>query len=249
MDTDNNFDVFISYSNIDKPIADIVCSELEKFQFTCWYAPRDIPPGESWPGSIVKAISSAKIVVLIFTATSNESDQVLKEIDRAITKKIKVIPFRVENKDLSPGLEYLISTCQWINAFENPIEEHATELRKAISKMLPPKQELLYVKGCIYKWLEVIDPGTHGEDFKVKCRNCEFVKAYDRIFNEHPPEICPVCRFDGEKIIQSNWYVIQPGGMGDRDIRCKKCRDIIIVSHYESDFKIPENCPTCHFSG
>jgi hypothetical protein len=90
MDKDNNVDVFISYSHKDKAIAGLVCSELESNKIKCWYAPRDILPGESWGGAIVKAISSAKVLILIFTSSSNESDQVLREVERAVNKKLKV---------------------------------------------------------------------------------------------------------------------------------------------------------------
>ena len=249
MATHNDVDIFISYSNKDQAIADIVCSELEKNDIICWYAPRDIKPGESWAGSIMNAISSAKILLLIFTSSSNESVQVLREIERAVNKRIKVVPFRIENKEPSGDMEYFISTCQWINAFTHTVAEHAIELRHALKQILPEKQRLLFEKGCIYKWLEVIDPGFHGEDLKVKCCNCAFEKIYNPIFNENPPEVCPACRFDGNRKKHSDWYVIQPGGMGDKDIRCKKCRDLIVVSHYESDFQMPDSCPTCHFSG
>lgn len=246
---DNEIDVFISYSHEDKSLADIVCSELTRDEIKCWYAPRDIKAGESWAGSIIKAISSAKILVLIFTSRSNESTQVRREIERATSKNIKVVPFRVENKDFSADLEYFISSCQWVDAFTRPVEEHVKELLEEIRKILPPKERLSYTKGSTYRWLEITDEGYLGESVEVACRSCGFKKHYDPIFNDRPPEYCPACGFDGKKKTNAQWYVIQPGGMGDRDIRCKKCRDIIVVSHYESDYKIPESCPTCHFGG
>ena len=249
MTNKNNFDVFISYSHKDKAIADLVCSGLESKKVKCWYAPRDIHPGESWGGAIIKAISSAKVLLLIFTSNSNESDQVLREVERAINKKVKVVPFRVENKNPSADLEYFISTCQWIDAFVHSIEEHVNELLKVVEKILPPPQTISYSKGAVYKWWEVIDAGNQGEDIKLKCSSCNSIRSYDLIFNEYPPDVCPVCSFDGEKKSNNKWYVIQAAGMGDRDIVCKKCRDIIIVTHYQSDFEIPESCPSCHFAG
>jgi len=52
-------DVFISYSSEDKNVADAVCGTLEKQDVRCWIASRDVPPGQSWPAAIVKAISNS----------------------------------------------------------------------------------------------------------------------------------------------------------------------------------------------
>ena len=73
-------DVFISYSHKDKSVADAICARLEGDGVRCWYAPRDIAPGSDWAGSIIDAIASAKIMVLIFTDFSNASSQVLREV-------------------------------------------------------------------------------------------------------------------------------------------------------------------------
>jgi rubrerythrin len=146
-------------------------------------------------------------------------------------------------------LEYFISSCQWIDAFTHPIEEHVTDLLKAVRKLIPAPESISYSKGANYKWGMIIDSGHQGEDVKLQCRSCNSVKTYDIIFNDRPPDTCPVCGFDGEKKPNNKWYVIQAAGMGDRDIVCKKCRNMIMVTHYQSDFEIPESCPSCHFSG
>ncbi|MFL6797219.1 MAG: toll/interleukin-1 receptor domain-containing protein [Xanthobacteraceae bacterium] len=47
------FDVFISYSQIDKVTADAACATLEAGGIRCWIAPRDIVPGVPWAGAII----------------------------------------------------------------------------------------------------------------------------------------------------------------------------------------------------
>ena len=44
---------FISYSSVNKNIADAIVADLEQHGIRCWYAPRDIRPGSPWMGSIV----------------------------------------------------------------------------------------------------------------------------------------------------------------------------------------------------
>ena len=41
-------DIFISYSILDKAIADAVCTQLEKQGIRCWIAPRNILAGAEW---------------------------------------------------------------------------------------------------------------------------------------------------------------------------------------------------------
>lgn len=43
-----NHDVFISYSSKDKKVADAIVADMEQHNIRCWYAPRDIRPGDEW---------------------------------------------------------------------------------------------------------------------------------------------------------------------------------------------------------
>jgi hypothetical protein len=88
-------DVFISYSAADKPIADAMCSTLESNGLRCWIAPRDILPGMDWGGSIIDAIATSRVMVIVLSSNSNKSPQVKREVERAINKDVIVIPFRI----------------------------------------------------------------------------------------------------------------------------------------------------------
>lgn len=53
-------DVFISYSTIDKSIADAVCSMLEPNQDRCWIATRDISPGVPFAEATIDNIEEVR---------------------------------------------------------------------------------------------------------------------------------------------------------------------------------------------
>ena len=89
-------EVFISYSHHDKAIADGVCANLEQAGIRCWIAPRDIVPGEDWPTAITTAINKSRVMVLVFSASSNASDDVSREIILAANHKLVVIPFKID---------------------------------------------------------------------------------------------------------------------------------------------------------
>ena len=55
---DGKIDVFLSYSSKNKNVADAVVAEFEQHGIRCWYAPRDIVPGEEWVSAIHDAITA-----------------------------------------------------------------------------------------------------------------------------------------------------------------------------------------------
>lgn len=129
-------DVFISYSANDKPIAEAMCSTLESNGLRCWIAPRDILPGMDWGGSIVDAIATSRVMVLVLSSNSNTSSQVKREVERAVNKDVIVIPFRIEDVSLSKSLEYQLSSTHWMDAVTPPIEDHLQTLAEKIRQLL-----------------------------------------------------------------------------------------------------------------
>ena len=141
MPSESTHEVFISYSTTgnDKVIADAVCAKLENEKIRCWIAPRDVTPGKNWGGEIVEAISRSSIFVLVFSNNSNESQQVLHEVERAVSKGIPVLPFRIEDVTPSTDLEFYLSATHWLDALTPPIEEHIQKLVETIQFLLNPK--------------------------------------------------------------------------------------------------------------
>lgn len=129
--------VFISYSNLGAVVANQICEQLEGKSVKCWIAPRDIQPGSNWAGSIMKAIKSSKVLLLLLTKDSNESEQVMREVERAVNLKLRVICLRLENIDLSDHLEYFISAVQGIAAFDKPLEKVLEDLYQIIKPLQP----------------------------------------------------------------------------------------------------------------
>jgi hypothetical protein len=134
-------DVFISYSSIDKSIADAICSKLEQNGVKCWYAPRDVRPGANYGGEIVRAIRGTKVFVLVFSEHSNLSKPVLKEIERAYNKEIVIIPFKIHDIPLSDDMEFYISDTHWLDGINPPLESHIKCLNEQIIKILDRKIE------------------------------------------------------------------------------------------------------------
>lgn len=129
-------DIFISYSNKDENVVRAVSNALEAQKIRCWYASRDIPAGAEWASSIMNAIKEAKVLLLIFTDYSNESGQVRREVNNAISYGIPVIPFKLTPNNPSGGMEYYLSTVHWLDAVNQPLEESIQNLVVRVKAVL-----------------------------------------------------------------------------------------------------------------
>jgi len=129
-------DVFISHSAQDKAVADAVCAGLEKAAVRCWIAPRDVQPGRSFAGEITRAIQQSKAMVLIFSAHSNNSQQVLREVQLAVSSHLHIVQFRIEDVRPNDDLTYFLSTPHWLDAMTPPLEKHLERLVTAIEALL-----------------------------------------------------------------------------------------------------------------
>ena len=128
--------VFLSHSHVDKVFADAICHWLEAADIRCWVAPRDIQPSEDWAEAIINAMDRSKVLLLVFSSSSNNSPQVRREVERAVNKGLHVLPFRIENVPLSKSLEYFISTQHWLDAIGGDVETHLRELCHCVGLLL-----------------------------------------------------------------------------------------------------------------
>ena len=133
------YDAFISYASKDKTIADAVCARLEASGIRCWIAPRDIVAGTSYGEAIIEAIHGLKVMVLVFSSNANASGHIPKEVERAVSNGVAIVPFRIE--DVAPGksLDYFIGSVHWLDAMTPPMEKHLDDLAATVHKLLPAK--------------------------------------------------------------------------------------------------------------
>jgi hypothetical protein len=133
--------IFISYSSEDKPVADAICNHLESKQIRCWIAPRDILPGMNYQESIIEAIDSSLIVVLVFSSHSNTSVHVLSEVNEATSNNVIIVPFRIEDILPSKSVQYLIGVPHWVDAVTPPLEQHIQRLADTTKILLDSVQK------------------------------------------------------------------------------------------------------------
>src|SRR5438067_7546355 len=129
-------DVFISHSTSNRPVANAVCAALERAGIRCWIAPRDVLPGRSYSGEITRAIQQSRAFVLIFSAHSNNSEQVLREVQLAANSRLHIVQFRIDAVVPSDDLEYYLSGPHWLDAVTPPLENHLEQLKSSMKALL-----------------------------------------------------------------------------------------------------------------
>ena len=129
-------DVFISYSHKDTNIADAICNRLESNGIRCWYAPRNIQPGHEWAEDILLALGESKVMVLVFTDSSNNSTQVKREVSAAISNGVTIIPFKCTISQPTGSMQYYLSTLHWMDAMTDSLEASIAKLSDECHRIL-----------------------------------------------------------------------------------------------------------------
>ena len=127
--------IFISYASARQEAAERVCAFLEAGGKSCWIAPRDIPAGSNYGEEIIKGIEGSDAFVLMFDAAANESQHVLREVERAVSKKLPILVYRLDDTVPSKAMEYFLLSIQWLDA-KGMSEQSLGELEGALERQL-----------------------------------------------------------------------------------------------------------------
>ena len=140
-ESQNKHDVFISYSTKNKNVADAIVADFEQNGIKCWYAPRDILPGQEWVSAIKEGLSKARVFVLIYTSESNDSRQVMNEVALAFNAGKTIVPFRLTEGEMSNELEYYLTRVHWLDALTKPLSKNIEKLRHYIEVILSHSED------------------------------------------------------------------------------------------------------------
>jgi TolB-like protein/Flp pilus assembly protein TadD len=131
-------DVFVSYASEDVTVAEAIVGVLEKNGIKCWIAPRDVTPGSQYADEIVGAINDAKVFVLVLSEHAIASPHVGREVERAASKRRRVIALKTDAAPLTRSFEYFLSESQWIDEAALGMPGALTKLTQAVGQGLSP---------------------------------------------------------------------------------------------------------------
>ncbi len=124
--------VFVSYARANSaevlPVIEAAKAEGRKF----WLDQQGIGAGDTWAGEIVRAIRSAKGVLVMCSKAAFESDHVKREIYLADRYHKKLVPIFVEDADPPEDFEYFFAGVQFLKLFETPEAERSAALLRVL---------------------------------------------------------------------------------------------------------------------
>lgn len=115
--------VFLSFSSRQSDEAKRICNYLESKGVPCFLSDRDLIPGEEYAAQLLDQIDQAAVLVLLLSASSNESPHVLREVEYAVSHRTPILVYSLEPVTLSKSMEYFLMTHQWITSEENKDEK------------------------------------------------------------------------------------------------------------------------------
>jgi hypothetical protein len=123
---------FISYSHVDRAIAERIAEGLRAGGIEAWLDKYEIIPGDSLIKKIFEeGLAGADVFVVILTESSIKSNWVRQELDVALIKRIegitRVIPLKIGNINIPDPLQ----TVQWID-MAGDFDEKLRQLQMAI---------------------------------------------------------------------------------------------------------------------
>jgi hypothetical protein len=96
-------------------------------------------PGVQWADSIVRAITECRLMVLVFSSDTNDSDHIVREVELAAHHRRPIIPQRDEADLPSPTLDDYIAGTHWLDAIDPPLEAHLS-LSTVVGAARPPPE-------------------------------------------------------------------------------------------------------------
>jgi hypothetical protein len=127
------YSAFISYASENRDKADEICASLERRGLVCWMAPRDVRAGREYADEIIIGLERSAALVVVLSEAANTSVFVLREVERAVSKDINVVPVRIEEVTPSPGLELFISGTHWLDVWRGDWDDHMDRLVRDLS--------------------------------------------------------------------------------------------------------------------
>lgn len=129
-------DVFVSYTTPDLEVAKKVCSALHARKLNYWLAPKRIKSGDFFARVISEHLKKSRVFVLILSEAATKSPWVTRELTDAISSRMVVLPFKIQQFELSDAWRHLLGVIQWQEAYRGSIENNIELLISRVEESL-----------------------------------------------------------------------------------------------------------------
>ena len=189
-------EVFISYHEASAgELVRKLADRLEGAGISCWYASRDLPPGEDFAKRIPEQINNCNVFLFILNDGANRSEHMGNEMAVAFRRKDKglsIIPYQVEPCELAPWLkDYYLARIQVISSERMDASALVTEVAHKLGREpaknghCGPGTEWMYKDGILtISKNKYADNGEMGDFYPQsipKCVNTPWWSEHEKI--------------------------------------------------------------------
>lgn len=126
--------VFVSHSSADKAMAQSLCASLEAQGFTCWIAPRDIAPGQSYALGCLQGVAESHSFVLLASESALASVQVLSEVEQAHKRAKPIYTVLLPPAKVRGEMDFYLSRLHWMDGGGRSADDIAAKLAQVLGK-------------------------------------------------------------------------------------------------------------------
>jgi hypothetical protein len=128
--------LFVSYAHADNsavlPVVEAVQAQGRAVWLDKGASGGGISAGEGWAGEIVRAIKSARGVIVMCSQHAFESDHVKREVYLADRYKKPMLPVFIEAATPPEDFEYFFASVQWLELHKTPEGDRAAAIAQAL---------------------------------------------------------------------------------------------------------------------
>lgn len=127
-------EIFVSYAHADMQIVDQVLDGVRAAGAAFWIDRAAMQSGSNWAGEIVRAIKTARGVLVMCSANAFGSDHVKREVYLADKYKKAIVPIFVEPAEPPDDFEYFLAGIQRLDWYRTSGEERTAALAAAVAR-------------------------------------------------------------------------------------------------------------------
>lgn len=118
------YDVFISYSRKDTPIADQICAAFDRVGISYFIDRQGIGGGFEFPVVLAEAILESQVILFLASENSYDSKFTNAELTFAFNEKPKnsILPYIIDGSTMPPALRFVFASINWRTIDNQPIE-------------------------------------------------------------------------------------------------------------------------------
>ncbi|BES64781.1 hypothetical protein SANA_12200 [Gottschalkiaceae bacterium SANA] len=163
------YDVVVSYAREDRGIAVTLCNQLQAEGVQARIVTRVTRLDEGFAAEIAGMISMAKVLIVVMSANSNQSGQVIREVELATTNGLEILIANLDETKPTGSLGYFLSDKRWFSMKNKEVEawETASEIRAYLGKEMSGQEDAVEKVQATINEIKN-KPETETQNFKRK---------------------------------------------------------------------------------